>query len=69
MNFAKRLFTMTLAIVMVLALAVPAFADDTHTITILESAEGRKYEAYQIFAGDVSQVGTDYVLSNIVWGD
>lgn len=40
-------------------------ADDTkYTITIENAAPGHVYEAYQIFAGDLSN-GT---LSNIKWG-
>lgn len=44
-----------------------ALADDsTYTLTINGTTTGHTYEAYQIFAGDVSTDGT--TLSNITWG-
>ncbi|HHU66154.1 isopeptide-forming domain-containing fimbrial protein [Streptococcus sp.] len=43
-----------------------AFADTTYSLTISGTSEGHTYEAYQIFAGDVSSDGT--TLSNITWG-
>lgn len=67
MKQAKKIASILLALIMVFALAVPAFANETpttYTITINNSAEGHTYEAYQIFTGDLS----DGVLSNIVWG-
>lgn len=67
MKQAKKIAGILLALVMVFALAVPAFANETpttYTITINNSAEGHTYEAYQIFTGDLS----NGVLSNIVWG-
>ena len=66
----KKLASLLLALVMALALAVPAFAaGETYSITIANAAENHVYEAYQIFAGDLS-TNTDgkKVLSNIVWG-
>lgn len=68
MNFAKRLFTMTLAIVMVLVLAVPAFAAGDHSITITTTLDGHTYEAYQIFTGTVVDKSTGDILTNPVWG-
>lgn len=51
------------AFALVLAMAVPAFADGaTYTITINNSVG--TYEAYQIFKGDLEK----NVLSNIEWG-
>lgn len=51
------------ALALVLAMAVPAFADGvTYTITINNSVG--TYEAYQIFKGDLA----GNVLSNIEWG-
>ena len=79
----KKLFSLILALVLVLGLAVPAFAADdetTYTITIDPMTPGHEYEAYQIFSGDISIVtttegeGDDAVttttktLSNIQWG-
>ena len=55
-----------LSLVMVLAMSVVAFADEgTYTITIKNAETGHTYEAYQIFAGTLS----DGVLSDISWGD
>lgn len=58
------------AFALVLAMAVPAFADKagaTYTLTI-NNANGT-YEAYQIFSGDLSEnEDGKKVLSNIQWG-
>ena len=70
MKHIKRLASVLLALVMAVALAVPAFADETtYSITINNSAEGHTYEAYQIFTGDLAtdEAGKK-ILSNIVWG-
>lgn len=68
MKHAKKLASLLMALVMVLGMSVgttvTAFAADTYSITINNSATGHTYEAYQIFTGDLS--GT--TLSNIVWG-
>lgn len=64
MKHTKKLASLLLALVMVFALALPAFAEETYTITIKNATAGHTYEAYQIFAGDLSE-GT---LSNIEWG-
>ena len=64
MKHARKLAGILLAMVMALALALPAFAEETYTITIKNATAGHTYEAYQIFAGDLSE-GT---LSNIEWG-
>ena len=64
MKTMKRMAGVLLALVMALALTVPAFAEGTYSITINNSATGHTYEAYQIFTGDLSEK----TLSNIVWG-
>ena len=65
MKATKRLMALFLALVMTMAMAFPAFADDTtYTITINGSSAGHTYEAYQIFDGDLS----GETLSNITWG-
>lgn len=76
MKHSKKLASLLLALVMALSLAVTAFAAETYSITINNSAEGHTYEAYQIFTGDLHEVTTGEgeaatttkVLSNIVWG-
>ena len=66
MKHIKKLASLLLVLVMVLSLAVTAFADEptAYSITINNSTAGHTYEAYQIFTGDLS--GT--TLSNIKWG-
>ena len=74
MKQAKKLAAVLLSLVLVLALAVPASAAGNYTITITNDQDGHTYEAYQIFAGDVSddtQQGGNVggpILSNIIWG-
>ena len=74
MKQAKKLAAVLLSLVLVLALAVPASAAGNYTITITNDQTGHTYEAYQIFAGDVSddtQQGGNVegpILSNITWG-
>ena len=76
MKHIKKLASLLLALVMALSLAVTAFAAETYSITINNSAESHTYEAYQIFTGDLHEVTTGEgeaatttkVLSNIVWG-
>ena len=59
----KKLLAALLAVAMLCAMAVPAFADDnTYTITINNPVG--TYKAYQIFSGDLE----GKILSNIVWG-
>ena len=63
MKAMKQLAAMVLSVIMVLALAAPAFAaGDTYTITAPNN--GHTYEVYQIFTGDLHEG----VLSNVKWG-
>lgn len=56
------------AFALVLAMAVPAFADDEKYTLTINNANGT-YEAYQIFSGDLSEnEAGKKVLSNIQWG-
>ena len=66
MKHIKKLASLLLAVVMILALATTAFAADGKTITITNAKKGHTYTAYQIFAGEVD---TDGELKNIQWGN
>ena len=68
MKNMKKIFSMVLAVVMVLALSAPVLAADTYTLTIDSNVAGHTYEAYQIFAGELGIANSKEVLSNIVWG-
>lgn len=75
MKTAKKLFSVLLAFVMVLALAVPAWAavDDSDTttatgsitITSPDASNGHRFNAYQIFSGTLSSEDT---LTDVQWG-
>lgn len=68
MRKVKKLLGLLLAAVMVLAMGVPTFAaSGGYTITINNALDGHTYEAYQVFAGDLSENGK--TLSNVTWGD
>ena len=70
MKRTKSILAVALALVLVLATGLVAFAaGGSYSITIKNDAPRHTYEAYQIFTGDlfVKEDGTK-VLSNIVWG-
>lgn len=69
MKHMKKLVTLLLTLIMALALAVPAAADTTYTITINNAAAGHTYEAYQIFAGDLTLQNDTKILTEIEWGN
>ena len=46
MKTSKKILSVLLALTLVLALSVCAFAADTYTITINNKASGHTYEAY-----------------------
>lgn len=72
----KKYLKILLAFIMTFAIFTNANAKMTGTfsITINNEKAGHNYEAYQIFAGDVSEAGNNTlesnqkVLSNITWG-
>lgn len=75
MKNLKKLAAVLLSLVMTAMLAIPALAAGEYSITISNEKSGHTYEAYQIFAGDVSsdeaQEGNEEgpILSNITWGN
>ena len=68
MKTVKSAFSLLLALVLTLALSIAAFAAETYTITITNDKTGHTYEAYQIFAGDLTEKDGNKILSNITWG-
>ena len=57
------------AFALVLAMAVPAFADKANQYTIsVPAGSNHTYKIYQIFTGDYSKEGTTNKLSNVKWG-
>ena len=74
MKKLKKLAAVLLSLAMTAMLSIPALAAGEYSITINNDKAGHTYEAYQIFAGDVSsdeaQEGNAEgpILSNITWG-
>lgn len=73
MKHLKRVIAILIAAIMVLSMMTTAFASSAvegkHTLTITDASNKHTYEAYQIFAGDLSKNEEGkFVLSNIVWG-
>ena len=65
MKRVKQSIAALLALVMMMALAVPAALAADKTFTITGPGNGRTYYVYQIFTGTVGEDGT---LTDIVWG-
>ena len=71
----KKLMAALLAVAMVCAMAIPAFADGSSSTstaavtmyTITAPANGHTYEIYQIFTGDYDP-SNKTMLTNIKWG-
>lgn len=63
MKRVKRMLALLAAFALVLAMAVPAFADKA-TYEISTNQANHTYEVYQIFTGDLSE----RTLSNVKWG-
>lgn len=72
MKKLKKLGSVLLALAVMFVMTSTAFATGettpTYKITLTGTATGHTYDVYQIFTGDVSGEGPDYVLSNISYG-
>lgn len=65
MKRVKRVLALLAALALVLAMAVPAFADEANLYTIsVPAGSNHTYQVYQIFTGDYS----NGKLSNVKWG-
>lgn len=69
----KKIISLALCLMMVLAMAAPVFAaDPTYTLTINNATKDHTYEAYQIFSGKLEDVPNTnpvvQVLTDIEWG-
>lgn len=70
MKRVKRVLALLAAFALVLAMAVPAWAEEvTHQLKVNASGTNHTYKVYQIFTGEMStnEAGAK-VLSNIKWG-
>lgn len=67
MKRVKRVLALLAAFALVLAMAVPAFADEA-TCSITAPNNGHNYDVYQIFTGTLSENNDTKVLSDIKWG-
>lgn len=67
MKRVKRVLALLAAFALVLAMAVPAFADEA-TCSITAPNNGHTYEVYQIFTGTLTEDNGTKVLSDIKWG-
>ena len=64
MKHLKKIVSLLLTAVMVLAMCIPVMADAANTYTITAPSTTHQYEIYQIFTGDLNEG----VLSNVKWG-
>ncbi len=70
----KKMLSLVIALAMVMAMGLTAFAEDapTYKITITKDSTDKAahtYGAYQIFKGDLAEENGKKTLSNIQWGD
>ena len=72
MKTMKKILSLVMGLVMALAMSVTAFAADGTYHILIEKKDNevaeQTYEAYQIFAGDLTVKDGNKVLSNITWG-
>lgn len=70
MKRIQKLLVFMCALVATIAIAVPAYAEGNHVITITSETGGHTYKAYQVFSGVYNEdQSTGSTLSNIDWGD
>lgn len=70
MKRVKRVLALLAAFALVLAMAVPAWAEEaTHQLKVKASGANHTYKVYQIFTGEMSTNDAKAkVLSNVKWG-
>ena len=70
MKRVKRVLALLAAFALVLAMAVPAFAEEaTYQLKVKASGANHTYKVYQIFTGEMSTNEAEAkVLSNLKWG-
>ena len=69
MKTIRKVLSLSMALLLMVMLSLPALAAGNYTITIDNSTAGFTYAAYQVFAGDLTEDAGKTVLSNITWGD
>ena len=70
MKHARKLASLLLALVMVFAMSVTAFAAGTNTITVKNAVSGQKYELYKILDLSVNENKNAYSYTvNSTWAD
>ena len=70
MKRTKKFASLLLALVMVFAMSVTAFAAGTNTITVKNAVSGQKYELYKILDLSVNENKTAYSYTvNSTWAD
>lgn len=67
----RKLLSLVLTALMLLALTLPVLAENTYSITIKgdKVVKGHTYEAYQVFKGELAVQNSHKVFSNVEWGD
>ena len=55
MSSCKRWIAALIAAVIMVSLAVPAWAVDTYTLSITSETKGHNYKAYQVFGGTIAK--------------
>ena len=72
MKHLRKIVSIFLTAIMVLAMCIPVMADAssirTYTLTINKAGQGHTYEVYQIFRGVLSESEGNKILSDISWG-